>query len=253
MRHFFILLLFSGYTLFAQKNLQIQVSYQMYLNGDWPIQFPAVLHVNDSITIYQGQLTQKRDWENGNANPMPYPGTHKPVDDYIKINHKSGEIYFFDELPNNSTELITDLYPEISWDITTEQKVITGYDCIKATAQYRGRRWTAWFAPSIAIPYGPWKLHGLPGLILEAYDDEKLLTIKFTKIERKGSVIFDKPFTSLRNCRNSKPTAYKEFLANRDEAMENMVLKMRAKNPNMQIALEKGPRAGLELKYEWEE
>lgn len=56
------------------------------------------------------------------------------------------------------------------WEISEESKDIIGYECFKATADYRGRKWIAWFTPEIPIQDGPWKLCGLPGLILEAHD-----------------------------------------------------------------------------------
>ncbi|MDE5809668.1 MAG: GLPGLI family protein [Muribaculaceae bacterium] len=56
------------------------------------------------------------------------------------------------------------------WTITDSVKTIIGYECFKAITDFRGRRWIAWFTPEIPISDGPWKLHGLPGLILEAYD-----------------------------------------------------------------------------------
>ncbi|MDE5713803.1 MAG: GLPGLI family protein [Muribaculaceae bacterium] len=59
------------------------------------------------------------------------------------------------------------------WEISDESKEIIGYQCFKATADYRGRRWTAWFTPEIPVQDGPWKLCGLPGLILEASDNHR--------------------------------------------------------------------------------
>ena len=56
------------------------------------------------------------------------------------------------------------------WEIGDSTKTVLGYECVEATSNYRGRKWTAWFAPEIPIQEGPWKLCGLPGLILEAHD-----------------------------------------------------------------------------------
>ena len=60
--------------------------------------------------------------------------------------------------------------PSISWVMADSVRMILGHPCRMATADFRGRRWTAWFATDIPVSDGPWKLGGLPGLILEAYD-----------------------------------------------------------------------------------
>ena len=50
---------------------------------------------------------------------------------------------------------------------------IIGYHCQLAKTNFKGRTWYAWFAEDIPLPEGPWKLIGLPGLTLKAYDENK--------------------------------------------------------------------------------
>ncbi len=59
------------------------------------------------------------------------------------------------------------------WSVEDSTKQILGHTCKKAICDFRGRRWIAWFALDIPIKDGPWKLNGLPGLILEACDAKK--------------------------------------------------------------------------------
>jgi GLPGLI family protein len=60
------------------------------------------------------------------------------------------------------------------WQISRKDTcTILGYKCQKAVTNYHGRDWTVWFAPLISIGEGPWKLRGLPGLILKAEDADK--------------------------------------------------------------------------------
>lgn len=63
----------------------------------------------------------------------------------------------------------TEPYEEMEWNIAGDStKSILGYDCIRAVTDYHGRKWRVWFAPDIPVQDGPWKLHGLPGVILAA-------------------------------------------------------------------------------------
>ena len=64
------------------------------------------------------------------------------------------------------------------WEIKSAYKNINGYNCQLAKTKYKGRIWDVWFSNEIAIPNGPWKLKGLPGLILEATDS--LNQVSFT-------------------------------------------------------------------------
>ncbi len=73
--------------------------------------------------------------------------------------------------------------PTINWQIFAEQRKIGKFQCQKAQALFRGRNYTAWFAPEIPLNDGPWKLQGLPGLILEVYDDTGEVKFLFSSID----------------------------------------------------------------------
>lgn len=63
----------------------------------------------------------------------------------------------------------TEQIGEMEWSISDDYtKTILGHECLLAQTDYHGRHWTVWFSPEIPIQDGPWKLHGLPGIILSA-------------------------------------------------------------------------------------
>ncbi len=62
--------------------------------------------------------------------------------------------------------------PKLNWKITGKQKQLLGYTVNQAKSHYKGRDYTAWYAPAIAVSDGPLKFWGLPGLILEIYDSK---------------------------------------------------------------------------------
>ena len=58
--------------------------------------------------------------------------------------------------------------PSLDWKIINGVEVILGYKCEKARVNYGGRTWMVSFTDEIPSESGPWKLNGLPGLILKA-------------------------------------------------------------------------------------
>lgn len=70
-----------------------------------------------------------------------------------------------------------------SWTIVSDStKIVAEYPCQLAEATVFGRKWEVWFCPEIPLNEGPWFLWGLPGLILQATDSEKLFSFVCTGI-----------------------------------------------------------------------
>jgi GLPGLI family protein len=80
--------------------------------------------------------------------------------------------------------LIEETIPNIHWKITKDTSNIEGISCKKAVANFEGRNWIAWFAPDLPFQNGPWKLNGLPGLIISAWDEKKEIEFQFAGFEK---------------------------------------------------------------------
>ena len=98
-----------------------------------------------------------------------------------------------------------------NWVIQDSSKLILGHECQKAVCHYRGHCWTAWFAMDIPITDGPWKLCGLPGLIMEVTSEDNSHAFKLLGIEKvsKEPIVFSKTYVG-----NNKfeKTTFEKFL-----------------------------------------
>ena len=68
----------------------------------------------------------------------------------------------------------------MDWTLLQGVKTIRGIPCQKATTTHGGRTYTAWYAPQIPIPDGPYIFHGLPGLIIRLEDAKKFYVFELT-------------------------------------------------------------------------
>ncbi|MDR2238020.1 MAG: GLPGLI family protein [Chryseobacterium sp.] len=76
--------------------------------------------------------------------------------------------YLFTSIFRDQYKVREDKKPE--WKILPDKQKIGEYDTQKATTNFGGREWTAWFAQDIPFQDGPYKFYGLPGLIVKLED-----------------------------------------------------------------------------------
>lgn len=84
-----------------------------------------------------------------------------------------------------STEYLIEYdFPDLDWEIAEGTREIDGYFVQEARTNFGGRDYIVWFAPELPFNFGPWKLHGLPGLILEARDETNEVQFNFKSFDR---------------------------------------------------------------------
>lgn len=156
-----------------------------FSNGEVDLTNRYILLANASESKFYSPATEYLDSLNstpdGRAKVQQMTVSAVQAGDYDNIPKKDGLYYIVKSLQDNRLRYYDiaglDKYyseepvEEIDWTITDLTKTVIGYECIMAVADFRGRKWIAWFAPDIPVINGPWKLGGLPGLILEASTD----------------------------------------------------------------------------------
>lgn len=98
-------------------------------------------------------------------------------------NQNTGKTTTIDIIPFSTYKYVEDtLYPV--WQLISGTETVCGYLCNMATTTFFGRNYTVWYTPEIPVGQGPWKLGGLPGMILKATDDKGHYTFECIAIEQ---------------------------------------------------------------------
>jgi GLPGLI family protein len=162
---------------------------------DHPNQEQMVLLLSQNSSLYLSMDKVREDEERKkdiaeqikNADPA-----------HMSINVKSSnkklngtQVYLFNKEKKMITRqrmvndyLIEEPLPMLKWKISKDTSSIAGLNCQKASTHFKGRDYIAWFCPDLPFQSGPWKLSGLPGLIVEAYDTKKEVQFKFDGFEQ---------------------------------------------------------------------
>lgn len=180
------------------------------------------------ISVFKSYTTHMKDSILQSKNPHSLFGIPKSYFLYkiYKTNKKLISLY---DYTTYKYELKEELPDDLQWNLYSETKTILGYKCQLATTSFAGRNYMAWYVLEIPISEGPYKFHGLPGLILEIYDSNNHYHFKavgITKLHSKISI-------ENQNYREINYKEYKRFLEN-IKVKPSLILN----NPGIQISKE---------------
>lgn len=159
------------------------------LQPDKPHKEEMVLYIGQQATLYGTYTTErvnqqiKKQLENpafdgnititGSGRTTRESYYARPAEQVLKqLSGLAGDQY-----------LVDDDYPAIDWQLTDETKTIGGYTAQQATGRFKGRDYTVWFTTDVPFQAGPWKLLGLPGLVLEAADSRNEVAFHYAGFE----------------------------------------------------------------------
>ena len=144
----------------------------------------------------------------------------------VWTNYPDGQVTVRDAIIPNIYETREERKP-INWELIDDTLTVAGYLCKTATCQLHGRNWTALYSEDIPTSAGPWKLCGLPGLILKAEADGGIHRFTLASLQRIASPIYYE-----HNAITTK-TSEEKLIKNRIKIFGN---KLYPKNPTYYIA-----------------
>lgn len=115
--------------------------------------------------------------------------------------------------------------PDIAWTLTDDTLTVSGYHCQQATATFRGVKWHVWYTEEIPSSAGPWRLRGLPGLIVEAKSETH--TFRLAEVRQEAS-----PITAPEQNPEVHRMKYAKLLKHKNEIYGNREY---AKNPTYYV------------------
>lgn len=236
MRTTIFLFFFGILNAFSQK-ASVKINYDFNLNLNNNQQYKSILYIGRERSLF---LWNKPHIEN------PILDDEESINVNLNANDAIGSFNLclrlkdsmYSRIPYFKKEviLLKEKTPSIKWEISNETKTVGDYQCQKAIGNFRGRTYTAWFAPDLPIKVGPWKLHGLPGLILVAYDTKREIEFYVTSISKSDYKIDP----TLKANRIMYLKEYKKFV---EEGPQDFLKKLKSKLPRgteMKVDVKKG-------------
>ena len=150
--------------------------------------------IKDSIFSRGGNLQELRNFMGKSGCPRSYS-----YYEVYKNYPETGKLTYIDK-EYNWYKYEEKMEKPIWTIIPSERAVVADYSCQKAETTFRGRKWIVWFTIDIPVNDGPWKLYGLPGLILEAEDEKKEFSFRCIELRNIQNKMINVPKRKYQKC-----------------------------------------------------
>lgn len=178
---------------------QIRVQYETTFcidtaKPDKPLQETMILEIGPGVSkfysyskylcdsVYNADIAHKASQETINQHLSQYATTR--LTEIVSKGFPAGCVTTQNAVAGLSRIRYEEKQERPQWKLTADTDTLLGYPCRRAECDFKGRHWIAWFTEEIPVSEGPWKLGGLPGLILKAYDSENHYCFSAAGIEQ---------------------------------------------------------------------
>ncbi|QXP60681.1 GLPGLI family protein [Olleya sp. HaHaR_3_96] len=242
-----IVLVFILNSFFVSSQTNGYVEYDVSKNFAWDFHTVKTLSFNETQSIFTALKKVESDSEvttdekTGGLSVIFRSKTKRFV-----LNDLEKDSLFNQEIFYKQKPITKEKTTVIPWKLQDSTKTIGEFKCQLAIGEFRGRTYHAWFTQDIPVRFGPWKLQGLPGLILEANDEQYKVSYRAKKVSISPMII-DSINTDeaieLQSFIKAKPQYLKEIEKNMGSKLpRNGTVEMNLPNRNTQ----------QEISYEWE-
>jgi len=182
----------------ADIEVRYNLDYKLDPSSPVPRNEEFTLFLKDSESLF---LSQKVI----NLDSLPSGNSGNPNKELITL---AGNRTYFGEKIHTSKNQVTTFYfnegvtlffsedESAEWILEKEEKQMGQLKCQIASAKMYGRSWKACYSTEYPFQFGPYKFHGLPGLIIDLVDSENIYHYSLIEL-KKSSKVVSKPEKNL--------------------------------------------------------
>lgn len=253
-----IFILFS-FVLKSQKieNKTIKIIYEFKFQSNKQDTFKRtedmVLFRNNNKSIFQSYFMYQKDSLLYNEEKSG----NSPMNAYAKLkfipkfkNNYSIEKDFILNKFLTTDKIFSDKYKyseemiNFKWKPTNKTMKIGSLTCKSATTSFSGRDYIAWYIEEIPIQDGPYKFHGLPGLIVKIHDTKNQFDFTLKSLEEISEILIIEG----RSNRKVIETTKEKFIQSKKSFKENAINDL--KNRGITFDNESDIQQTLKIKFD---